>query len=322
MHVREPGSLNTPPSRPRLRAPTLNTLHPMQAPRKKYRLILEDEARIQTIGSWTLTPARIWISALAVLAAVLAVGFLFVLLTPVKTLIPGYFRASQRAATEQAMLRVDSVMEAYSRNEAYVANLREVFDADRTPRRRDVSAEATAAGFSPDSLMPSSPEEMRFARMMQEREKFNIAVAAPLAAEGMLLYPVSDEGIVTPESRNSTTARLILPEGTSVMAIADGAVLSVGYDRSEHGYAVIMQHDNGFVSRYAGLGSPLIGKGELVSGGQVISLAPGGGASSPPQITVEMWHDGQPLPPYRYISSLTSMPASDIASGSGQTQVP
>lgn len=274
----------------------------LMKPRRILKISLTDEARLQTLASLTLTPAKTVAVILAILLGVLLIGYLFVLLTPVKTLIPGYFRASQRAASEEALLRVDSIREAYLRNEAYVANLHEILNTDRKPRIADaipVSSPAIVA----DSLLPPSRQETSFVQMMQEREKFNISVVAPMAAEGMLFYPVTDEGIVSNASRDSRQAHVILPAGASIMAVADGIVIACFTESGVGRYTLLLQHDNGFVSRYSHLGSPLVEESETILGGQVLSLPPGGKAGQANDVIIELWHNGIPLKPYDYISS-------------------
>ena len=271
-------------------------------PRRIIKLTLSDESRLQQIGSVTITPLKGIVACLVVMLTILAVGFLLVLLTPLKTLIPGYFRESERAATEQALLRVDSIREAYRRNEAYVANIHERLNTTRAPKAAQSSASAPRP-IAADSLLPPSAAETSFARVMQEREKFNISVVAPMAAEGMLFYPVSDEGIVTHLSRNARQARVSLPAGASVMSVADGVVIASYAGVTPRSHTLIVQHDNGFVSRYSGLGSPLVGEGEFVLGGQVLCQSPSAPSGRPIEIVVELWHNTVPLIPYDYISS-------------------
>lgn len=269
---------------------------------KKFKIIIEDESRLQNVASWSLSPAKIALLIALAIILMLVVGYLFVLLTPAKNLIPGYFRASQRAATEQALLRADSLMDNWRRNEIYLQNLRQVFDIQRLPSD-SLNASRNTESFSPDSLMPASAEEQRFAKMMQDREKFNVSVKASLSAEGMLFYPVSDEGVITLNSRDSYSAHVAMPADGTVMSIADGSILACYYDNASNGYALILQHDNGFVSRYAGLGTPLVGQSDIVSGGQVLSLSPKAPAGHPAEIIVELWHNGNALKTYEYIST-------------------
>lgn len=271
-------------------------------PKRILKISFTDEARLQTLASFTLTPARAVAVLTGLLLVTLLVGYLLVLLTPLKTLIPGYFRESQRATTEEALLRVDSIREAYLRNEAYIANLTSIFDASR-PAEANLNDTLSPLVGAEEKLLPASPQETSFVRMMQEKEKFNISVVAPMAAEGMLFYPVSDEGVVASDSREALQSRIILPDGASIMAVADGVVIASFYDHKSAGYSLLIQHDNGFVSRYSALGTPLVGEAESVNGGQVLALPPSPRKGRPAEVWVRLWHDATPLKPFDYISS-------------------
>ncbi len=270
--------------------------------RRIIKITLTDEARLESLGAITLTPLKVAAGVAIGLLLVMSIGFLIVLVTPLKTLIPGYFRESDRAATEQALLRVDSIREAYLRNEAYVANIHQRLNTSRPSQKADTSNMASRP-IAADSLLPPSAEETGFSKVMQEREKFNIAVVAPMAAEGMLFYPVTDEGVITHASRASRRALVAMPARAVVMAVADGSVIARYFDAAIRAYTVIIQHDNGFVSRYTGLPEPLVGESENVLGGQVLALSPSPAAGHPAEISVELWHNGTPLLPYDYISS-------------------
>lgn len=270
-------------------------------PKKLYKITISDESRLENVASRTFSaPGLILLSIGCTLAAV-AVGFLIVLLTPLRDIIPGRLRDSQRAATEEAIMRVDSLREAYAQNELYIANLRTVLDAGRVPRDSADAARAASYSLSPDSLLPRSPEEAGFAAMMQEREKFNVSVRASMAAEDMLLFPVSDEGIVATDSRESYAARVILTERASIMSIADGSVIAAYFDQRTRRYVVMVQHDNGFVSRISGLPSLLVGESDAILGGEILCAPPAAKSSQPAEVVVELWHNGIPVKPYDFI---------------------
>lgn len=270
-------------------------------PRRILKISLTDEARLQTLASITLSPLRIGVLTALLVISMLSAGYLLVLMTPLKTLIPGYFRESQRAQTQEALLRVDSLRAAWMRNEAYIENINSILDSSRAPV--SLPAEPSAPRPAIDSLLPPSPTETSFVRMMREREKFNISVVAPLAAEGMLFYPITEEGIFAADSRESRKARIILPDGATVMAVADGVVVASFFDNNVSAYTLLLQHDNGFVSRYSSIGTPLVGEGETVTGGQALSMAPSPRGGRPSEVWIQLWHDTTPLRPYDYVSS-------------------
>ena len=222
-------------------------------------------------------------------------------LTPIRTLIPGFIPDSRRAASEEALLLVDSLREAYAINERYLNNLRNVMNSDRLPADTFPAAVPVSPGLQVESLLPPSHEEIGFTKIMQEREKFNISLLSKMAAEGMLLFPVSDEGSVVADSRDSYQVRMIVPDNATIMAVADGVVIAEYFDARSRRHVLILQHDNGFVSRIAGLGNLLVGQNDIVNGGEVISLAPQIKNNAASEIFVELWHNGIPVKPYDYI---------------------
>lgn len=138
--------------------------------------------------------------------------------------------------------------------------------------------------------------------MMSEREKYNISVIAPLAAESMMFSPVNEESIISEKTKKSTKAEVILAKGSTVSAIADGRVIAISQSvREGGGTAVLIQHAKGFLSRCNRLGTVLIEPGDYVTGGQVIALTASGNSRNNELISVEMWHNGTPLVPYDYL---------------------
>ncbi|MDE6272089.1 MAG: M23 family metallopeptidase [Muribaculaceae bacterium] len=267
---------------------------------KIFRFSLEDETRLQTLADHSFSgPALVCIIA-GVALLLMTAGALLMAFTPLRSLIPGYFRESQREATQEAIMKVDSLQAAYNRNAAYLTNIRSVLDTERNPSD-SLTFSRTSIAFAADSLLPRSVEEARFSAMMQEREKFNIEVIASMAADGMLMYPVCDEGVASKDSRDSFTVKISVPYNASLMAIADGVVIAAYYEPAIRAYVLLTQHDNGFVSRISGIGTPMVGQGDKVNGGEIISSSPTPKSGKPSVIDISLWHNGTPVKPYEYI---------------------
>lgn len=289
----------------------------MNRRRKEFHISLEDDAHLERVARWKVTPLRVALAALAVLVVMCGLGVLIVFTTPLKRMLPGYLKESQRTQSEDTYQRLDSLQEAYARNEAFMANIMNVLDTDRTPAD-SLSVSRQTASVTADSLLPPTSREKKFMHQMQEREKFNITVLAPLAAESMLFYPVSTEGIPTAATRHSPKASVAIARGAAVNAIADGTVLSLV--RSPRGTSVIIQHPKGFISRISGIANPLVGEGEKITGGQAIASA----ASS--TVDIELWHNGESLMPFDFISphpsAAPSVTPSPIFPADNDTEVP
>lgn len=267
---------------------------------KKYKITIEDEAHLAEVATLRLTGLGMWCAVAGVIIGSLLIAGLLISVSPIRTLLPGYLKETQRSATEEGLLRLDSLMEAYEVNNAYIDNYFRVTDTEREPIDSaavvPVSRELTS-----DSLMTATNEEQRFVSQMEERERFNISVLAPLAADGVAFSPVTADGIFTTESKSSEEGIIIMPYEESIQCVADGAVIALYYSPTERGYVLALQHPKGFVTTYSGTGTPLVGIGDNVNSGQIIALAPAPDSKGTRKFKIRMWHNGLAIIPYEYL---------------------
>ncbi|MDE5814521.1 MAG: M23 family metallopeptidase, partial [Muribaculaceae bacterium] len=153
----------------------------------------------------------------------------------------------------------------------------------------------------PDSLLPASPREIEFITRMKDREQYNVSILAPLAADQLRIYPVAAGATLAEQQPNPNKPRILTPKGAPVCAAADGRVLAIQNPAPEGGSAIVIQHDSGFASRYSHLGTPSVSPGVHVDGGSVIAHGPSGGAIGAGFFFMEMWYDGNPLEPAKFL---------------------
>lgn len=267
---------------------------------KKYRITIEDESRLRQIASVSARPYKLWSGAVLAFVALLLLASALIMATPLRTLLPGYLKHGERTAAEKGILKIDSIREAYNVNSQYLNNILTVFDTDREPGD-SILKSVTPNELPPDSLLPASPRERDFISRMKDRDKYNATVLAPIAGEQLRVYPVADGATVAEQTRESMKPRILTPKQSPVCAISDGRVLTVEYSSPEGGASVVMQHDNGFASRYSHLGTPAVSPGSYVDGGSVIAHGATGGSMAPGYFFIEMWYDGTPVSPDRYL---------------------
>lgn len=267
---------------------------------RKYRLSVEDESRLRNVASVSMRLWQ-WIAAGVIFFSIcLFMAGMLIYLTPLRGILPGYMKQGERAATEVGILRLDSLTEAYRRNEAYLNNVMTVLNTDRTPA--ETSSEPPATNMlAADSLTEASDMERKFVAEVREREKYNISVVAPLAADAMMFVPVSEQSVISSSTRGSHRAHVILARGEAPASIADGRVVGIFASPGQSGYTMMIQHAKGFLSSYSRLGMPLAGIGDEVTGGQAIALPADGSGISGSDIYLCMWHNGTPLIPYEYV---------------------
>lgn len=262
----------------------------------KYRLVFEDDARLERVWSVRVSYVRIVIAVVLLLAVGVGIGVLIVGFTPVKRQMPGYMTGEDRASALHAIMSIDSLQKAAMLNQAFMDNIAMVMDTDRESMDSVNAVKRPQNNLSLDSLIGSSARERKFVAMMEESERYNLKVLSPLAAEGIIWADPVPGAVVFEQSRTLPMLRLIAPRSQGVSAMADGRVIEREYDAGTLTYSLMVQHSKGFVSRYSSLGTPLVDKGELVLAGQLLSR-PGRSKT----VGVEMWRDGTPLIPAEYV---------------------
>ena len=88
--------------------------------------------------------------------------------------------------------------------------------------------------------------------------------------------------------------------GADVKATADGTVITQNYDKSSGRY-VVLDHGNGFKTKYAHLKKSLVQMGDTVARGQVIGLVGSSGRSTGPHVHYEIHYEDKIVNPTKFV---------------------
>jgi murein DD-endopeptidase MepM/ murein hydrolase activator NlpD len=88
--------------------------------------------------------------------------------------------------------------------------------------------------------------------------------------------------------------------GSDVKATAGGTVVTQNYDKN-NGRHVVLDHGNGFKTKYAHLKKSLVRKGNTVERGQVIGLVGSSGRSTGPHVHYEIQYADKIVNPTRFV---------------------
>lgn len=267
-----------------------------------YLISVEDVSRLERVASVRVTPLKMVLVIMAVCILSLAGGTAVVMLSPIKQILPGYMKANERTVTQESILRLDSLSQATMRRDAYLASIIRALDTSRPVDTISESAPTKrTTSFDPDSLMPASPRERRFVGAMHEREKYNLSVLAPLAADRMDFIAPVRGGVFTDEAREALRAEIAAPADAPVLCVSDGTVVAAYVGKPSEGGVVVVQHDHGFVSRYSGLELPAVSPGDRIEGGRAVAYHAARRSDGTRRPVLEMWHDSDPVIPYRFV---------------------
>ena len=88
--------------------------------------------------------------------------------------------------------------------------------------------------------------------------------------------------------------------GSEVRSTAGGSVIRQNYDRGNGRY-ILLDHGNGFRTKYAHLKKSLVQQGDIISRGQVIGLVGSSGRSTGPHVHYEIHYDDRIVNPTRFV---------------------
>ena len=246
------------------------TARPLKT-RRRWRVEIINENTLARVWSMRLSEFKAWIAGGALIIAVILI------FTPIRSLLSGELPGDLRDRYTELALKLDSVSERARISEAYSANivaiLTDSVSEDDVRRRVETSVATT------DSFITASEREKQFVQQFESRERFNLSVLSPIAAEGMIF-----------EAPTATDA------GTgNVCAIYRGTVIALDYGSNGLG-VIAIQHPNDFISVYSNLSDTYVEKGAKILAGQRI-----GASTTDAPLLFELWHSGTLLDTPQYI---------------------
>ena len=268
---------------------------------RKYRITVEDESSLQKKINFSSPLSLLLLILMAIMLIAGTMGMVILALTPMRNHLPGYLKESERTATEEQHLRLDSLVKVYEVNEAYLSG---ILNALTPPENIDSGQKMVkkAISLNADSLLKISAEERSFMENIRERDKYNIDYVSPAAAQSMMFGAVNKAAVITQNSKEKYKAEFILPVEGSISSIADGKVISVASSPGESGgYEVIIQHPKGFLSKSSRLTHLMVKPGDRVISGQIIANGSYNPGRKAYHMYLELWRDGDPLIPANYL---------------------
>ena len=105
-----------------------------------------------------------------------------------------------------------------------------------------------------------------------------------------------------PGGMHNDGINIAVPVGSDVRAAKNGIVAYAGNELRGYGNLVLIRHKGGWMTAYAHNDSLLVGKGDVVQRGQVISRSGKSGRVSRPQAHFEIRRNGEPQDPLRLLT--------------------
>ncbi|MBU1179574.1 peptidoglycan DD-metalloendopeptidase family protein [Patescibacteria group bacterium] len=120
------------------------------------------------------------------------------------------------------------------------------------------------------------------------------------ASSGELLWPVASKRITQYFNWRHPAIDIGLPTGSRILASDDGRIIYAGWGTG-YGYEVLIDHGNGYKTRYAHASRLYVRTGATVSRGQTVALSGNTGWSTGPHLHYEVYINGVRRNPLLYI---------------------
>lgn len=272
--------------------------------KSKYRLnILNDETFEEV---WAMRLSRLNVISVFGGAAILIVILVIALIafTPIREFIPGYPDGNTRRNIVINALKADSLERELKLWKDYYNNINNILRG----------GEPVSIVSKPDSSIKY--KEIRFTRsiedsllrmQIEENEMYNLFVFDGRKTKSnistMLLFaPV--KGVVTSTfslQQNHFGVDVVAAPNEPVVAVADGTVTLASWT-IETGYVLQIQHDDNLISVYKHNSQLLKKQGARVKAGETIAIIGNSGElTTGPHLHFELWHNGNPIDPEKYI---------------------
>lgn len=246
-----------------------------------------------------LSPAGVFAAFVSFALLLFIVLLLLVAYTPVLEFLPGYRTEAtrMRESLVRDVMRLDSMERRMNDMMLYNENIALIMEGKTPVVRTPIPSDS--ARLDKTLVAPSREDSLLRQRIERARNE-----GQPVGrVVGGLVTPV--EGILT-EGFNIEEGRLgvrvAVQAGAGVAAVAEGTVV-LSLWSPDTGYIVQIQHPDNQLSIYRNLAQSLVTPGQTVRGGEAIgyAVAPDAPEESNRVVEFELWNDGKPVDPERYI---------------------
>lgn len=246
-----------------------------------------------------LSPAGVFAAFVSSVLLLFIILLILVAYTPVLEFLPGYRTeaARTRESLVRDVMRLDSMERRMNDMMIYNENIALIMEGKTPVVRTPIPSDS--ARLDKTLVRPSREDSLLRLRIEQARDE---GKPVGQVVRGMVT-PV--EGILTDRfniEEGRMGVRIAVQAGAGVAAVAEGTVVMSLWS-PDNGYIVQIQHPDNQLTIYRNLAQSLVTPGQTVRGGEAIGYAVASDAPAEKDRVVEfeMWVDGKPVDPERYI---------------------
>ncbi|MDR0692876.1 MAG: M23 family metallopeptidase [Prevotellaceae bacterium] len=275
----------------------------------KYRFSIYNDESFKQLWHIRLSRMEAWMLTGSVVVAIIALVVVMIAFTPLRGFIPGYPNSDTRREIVRNALRADSLELMMYRWELHLANINRIVSG-QDPIPIEVSLTDSVPRGKPYIRIHSKEDSLL--RLEIEREvQFHVSSSGiPDKQNGLqpletmhFFAPV--KGAVTDKfntMKEHFAVDIVTTPNAVVSSTLDGTVVMAAWT-SETGHVIQVQHKNNIISIYKHNAKLLKKTGEPVKAGEAIAIVGNSGElTTGPHLHFELWYNGNPVDPEKYIS--------------------
>lgn len=270
----------------------------------KYRLVILNDDTLEEKLSFKLNRLNVYVLSGLFAILMILLTTLLIAYTPLKEYIPGYTSTKYKKKVLQLEEEIQQYNAKLKANETYISNIKNILNGNITVKEAsNLATDSVSTKVAIENLnVEASPKETEFREKIDEQDKFSVFEKATKNNELVFFAPLKGEITQGYSSKDKHYAiDIAVPKDTPVKAVADGTVIFAGFTPNT-GNVIIIEHPQGYLSVYKHNATLFKEQGDLVKSGEVIANAGSTGSlTSGPHLHFELWSDGYPVDPTRFI---------------------
>ena len=275
------------------------------------RIVVLDEGSFEEKRNFTTSKFSIIV---IILFSIIVFGTLFFFLisaTSLKTFISGYPNPTlQKELIDKNIIldqKLSDLIDKTSKEEQYLNNIQKILNGGIPNNRDTVFKVFKSQKINNNQKISASEKTIR--EKVINREKYDIdvipggALTKDVLPELLLFPPIIGE--ITNKMNISSGhfgVDIIAPKNEAVVAILKGTIVYQNWSPTD-GHVVHIQHKNNLLSIYKHNSEVLKKIGDYVDAGEPVSIVGNSGEhSTGPHLHFELWHNGYPINPEKFIN--------------------
>lgn len=276
----------------------------LQRLKNKYRLIIYNDDTFEEI--WYMRLSRLNVLAVFGTGAILLIALVSLLIayTPIREFIPGYPEGDMRRTMVQNYSRIDSLEKELQLRGQYIDNIATIM-AGGVPEDQTASQDTAIQDARVQFERSESDSILR--KQIEQEEKYTLSVnynkpSGRDLSQVHFFSPV--KGLVTNSfnaKENHFGTDVVAGDNNVVVSVLDGTVTMANWTLKT-GWVIQIQHENNILTVYKHNAELLKEVGDHVEAGEAVAIIGNSGElTSGPHLHFELWRNGTPLDPEKYI---------------------